>query len=240
MTITDTSSAVISLRDIRRTYHMGSESVHALAGVSLDIPRGAFWAIMGQSGSGKSTMLNILGCLDRPTSGSYCLAGEDVSKMGDSQLSDIRLTRIGFIFQSFHLIPQLTVQENIELPLYYQGWDAAKSAQRAKELAEQVEMDHRLGHRPNELSGGQRQRVAIARSLSNDPKMILADEPTGNLDSATGEQIMKLLNQLNSEGKTIVMVTHEPEVAENAAVQVVMRDGKVEQIKGDTHVSSPA
>ena len=208
---------------------MGAQQVHALAGVSLAIEEGSFWAIMGPSGSGKSTMLNLLGCLDRPTAGRYILNGHDVATLDDDRLSDLRLRHLGFIFQSFNLIPQLTVQENIELPLYYLGWDAGPSAERAKELAELVGLSDRLRHRPTELSGGQQQRVAVARSLANTPVVLLADEPTGNLDSTTGKQIMELLTQLNRQGKTILMVTHEPDIAAYANHHLHLRDGKVEK-----------
>jgi putative ABC transport system ATP-binding protein len=176
--------------------------------------------------------LNLLGCLDRPTSGRYLLDGHDVSQMSDNELSDYRLRRLGFVFQSFHLIPQLTVRENIELPLFYLGWEAERSGVRARELAERVGLEHRLNHRPSELSGGQQQRVAIARSLANDPAMIMADEPTGNLDSATGEQIMHLLRELNEQGKTIIMVTHEPDIASFARQRLHLRDGRIERIEG--------
>ncbi|MCD6288291.1 MAG: ABC transporter ATP-binding protein, partial [Candidatus Hydrogenedentes bacterium] len=170
-------------------------------------------------------------CLDRPTSGCYYLANQNVSTLDDDMLSDIRLTRLGFIFQSFNLIPQLTVLENIELPLFYQGWDEKRSAEHAIRIAEQVGLGKRLEHRPTELSGGQQQRVAVARALANDPKIILADEPTGNLDTATGAQIMDLLTELNREGKTIIMVTHEPNIADYASMQIHMRDGKIERIE---------
>ncbi len=221
---------VIELVDVRKTYRMGSQDVHALAGVSVQFLRGSFWAIMGPSGSGKSSMLNLLGCLDRPTRGAYFLQGEDVSRLPDDELSDIRLRHLGFIFQSFHLIPQLTVRENIELPLYYLGWDPRAAADRAVDLAGQVGLGDRLDHRPTELSGGQQQRVAIARSLANDPAILLADEPTGNLDSSTGEQIMDLIHELHAEGKTVVMVTHEPDIAAHATFQMHMRDGRIERI----------
>ncbi len=226
------NDAMVVLRDVRKTYQMGTTQVHALDGVSLSVPRGGFWAIMGPSGSGKSTMLNLLGCLDRPTSGQYVLNGQDVSQLADDDLSEIRLQEIGFIFQSFNLIPQLTVQENIELPLYYQGWDAASSAAKAEELAELVGLADRLHHRPMELSGGQQQRVAVGRSLANDPAVLLADEPTGNLDSATGEQIMEMFAELNRAGKTIVLVTHEGNIAAFARRRVHMRDGLVDRIEG--------
>lgn len=223
----------ISLIDVHKRYRMGDEIVHALAGVSLDFAAGGFTAIMGQSGSGKSTMLNLLGCLDRPTEGQYLLSGHDVAGLNDDELSDIRLQKLGFIFQSFNLIPQLTVRENIELPLFYLGWDEERSRARSIDLAASVGLDGRLDHRPNQLSGGQQQRVAVARALSNNPEVILADEPTGNLDSATSNQIMELLVDLNRRGKTIVMVTHEDEIAAYASRQIHMRDGKVERIEGD-------
>jgi putative ABC transport system ATP-binding protein len=222
---------VIQLDDVHKIYPMGATEVAALAGVDLSIHVGSFWAIMGPSGSGKSTMLNLLGCLDRPTHGRYTLDGEDVGTMDDDELSDLRLRRLGFVFQSFNLIPQLTVQENIELPLFYLGWEARKSAARAAELAELVGLGDRLDHRPAELSGGQQQRVAVARSLANDPAVLLADEPTGNLDTATGQQIMALLTELNRAGKTIVMVTHEMEIAAYAEHHLHLRDGRVDQVR---------
>ncbi len=225
---------VIELREVWKTYRMGDQDVHALAGVDLDIKRGSFWAISGTSGSGKSTMLNLLGCLDRPSQGKYSLEGQDIAITSDDELSDIRLKHLGFVFQNFHLIPQLTVQENIELPLFYQGIDAAIASKRAKELADRVGLGNRLGHRPTELSGGQQQRVAIARALSNDPSVLLADEPTGNLDTATGDSIMELLTELHDQGKTIIMVTHEPEIAAYSQFQLVMRDGKIASISENT------
>lgn len=228
-----TESAVLRLEDVRKTYVMGSETVYALAGVSLSLRRGAFLALMGPSGSGKSTMLNLLGCLDRPTSGRYVLEGQDVGELDDDRLSEFRLRHLGFIFQSFHLIPQLTVRENIELPLYYLGWEPGASAERATELAERVGLGGRLNHRPTQLSGGQMQRVAIARALANDPPILLADEPTGNLDTATGDQIMLLLGELNAQGKTILMVTHEPDIAARAKTRLHMRDGVIERLEGE-------
>jgi putative ABC transport system ATP-binding protein len=221
----------IELEEVWKVYVMGDSEVRALADVSLHIGRGTFWAIKGPSGSGKSTMLSLLGCLDRPTRGRYLLQGRDVSRLQDDELSDIRLRHLGFIFQSFHLIAQLTVRENIQLPLYYLGWDASEADRRAEELAERVGLGDRLGHRPAELSGGQQQRVAIARALANDPEVLLADEPTGNLDSSTGDQIMDLLEELHSAGKTIVMVTHEPDIAARASHQLHMRDGRIERIE---------
>lgn len=225
------SEEILRLEDVRRTYIMGNQKVHALAGVSISIKKGSFWAIMGPSGSGKSTMLNILGCLDHLTSGRYMLNNQDVSTLNDDKLSEFRLRHLGFIFQSFNLIPQITVQKNIELPLYYLGWDADKSAERAIELAGKVGLESRLNHKPTELSGGQMQRVAIARALANDPQVLLADEPTGNLDTSTGEHIMSLLCELNEQGKTIIMVTHEPEIAEYSGFNLHMRDGLIERIE---------
>ncbi|MEA3225516.1 MAG: ABC transporter ATP-binding protein [Planctomycetota bacterium] len=222
---------IVRLRNARKVYQMGAQEVNALAGVSVSFIKGSFWAIMGPSGSGKSTMMNILGCLDRLTSGQYYLEGKDVGELDDDALSEFRLKYLGFIFQSFNLIPQLTVQRNIELPLYYLGWDAERSARRARELAEEVGLTDRLSHRPTELSGGQMQRVAIARSLANDPQVIFADEPTGNLDSTTGEQIMEVLADLNRRGKTIIMVTHEQNIAAYAGNRLHMIDGAVDRIE---------
>lgn len=219
------------IENVHKTYQMGVTQVRALDGVSVSFERGSFWAVMGPSGSGKSTLLNLLGCLDRPSSGRYRLAGRDVSVMSDDELSEMRLTHLGFIFQSFNLIQQLTVEENIQLPLYYLGWDPLASHGRARELAERVGLSDRLQHRPAELSGGQQQRVAIARALANDPDILLADEPTGNLDSQTGEDIMRLLQELNGQGKTIIMVTHETNVAAIAHARLHMHDGKVARIE---------
>ena len=223
---------IVRLEGIEKIYQMGTQAVHALAGVDVSFCRGSFWAIMGPSGSGKSTMMNILGCLDRPTNGRYFLGGRDVSKLNDDSLSELRLRELGFIFQSFNLIPQLTVQGNIELPLYYLGWEAHRSSTRAQELAEMVGLGERLRHRPTELSGGQMQRVAVARALANDPEILLADEPTGNLDTATGEQILELLTDLNEQGKTIIMVTHEANVAAHARGRLHMLDGRVDKLEG--------
>ena len=224
---------IIQLENAQKVYQMGRQQVKALAGVTISFKRGSFWAIMGPSGSGKSTMMNILGCLDHLTAGRYILEGQDVSTVDDDSLSELRLRHLGFIFQSFNLIPQLTVQRNIELPLYYLGWDAARSAGRAMELALQVGLEDRLKHRPTELSGGQMQRVAIARALANDPQILFADEPTGNLDTATGEQILELLTALNSQGRTIIMVTHEPNIAAYAKQRLHMLDGLIDKIDGD-------
>ena len=216
------------IQDLSKEYVLGGETVRALRGLSLDVPEGDYVAIMGPSGSGKSTLLNLLGCLDRPSSGSIFLGQDDVSRLSDDALSEIRASRIGFVFQSYNLIPQLTVLENIEVPLYYQGRLGSRDRQRCRELAEMVGLTHRLGHRPTQLSGGQQQRVAIARSLVNDPYFILADEPTGNLDSATAEEILDLLENLNNQGKTIIMVTHEPDVAVRTKRIVRLRDGSIQ------------
>jgi putative ABC transport system ATP-binding protein len=226
---------IVQLKEARKVYQMGMQEVNALAGVTISFKKGSFWAIMGPSGSGKSTMMNILGCLDRLTSGQYYIEGQDVSQLDDDSLSELRLKLLGFIFQSFNLIPQLSVQRNIELPLYYLGWDAEQSASRARELADEVGLGDRLGHRPTELSGGQMQRVAIARALANDPQVIFADEPTGNLDSITGEQIMEVLANLNRQGKTIIMVTHEQNIAAYADSRLHMIDGVVDRIEVSSH-----
>ncbi len=216
-----------STRDLTKEYVLDGETVRALRGVTLDVPEGDWVAIMGASGSGKSTMLNLFACLDRPTAGTIMLGDDDVSKLSDDQLSEIRASRIGIVFQSYNLIPQLTVIENIEVPLYYQGIYSTKARKRCVELAAMVGLADRLKHRPTQLSGGQQQRVAIARSLVNDPYFILADEPTGNLDSATTEEILELLQRLNDDGKTIIMVTHEPDVGDRTKRIVRLRDGLV-------------
>jgi len=226
---------IIRLVDARKIYLMGMQEVKAISGITISFNKGSFWAIMGPSGSGKSTMMNILGCLDRLTSGRYYIEDQDVSQLDDDSLSELRLKHLGFIFQSFNLIPQLTVQRNIELPLYYLGWDAVRSAHRARDLADEVGLGDRLNHRPTELSGGQLQRVAIARSLANDPQVIFADEPTGNLDSVTGEQIMEVLANLNRRGKTIIMVTHEQNIAAYARNRLHMIDGVVDRIEVSSH-----
>ncbi len=217
-----------SLKNLTKDYVLKGETVHALRGVSLEIPEGDFVAIMGPSGSGKSTLLNLLGCLDKPTSGSYFLGDDDVAQMDDSQLSWIRASRIGFVFQSYNLIPQLTVVENIEVPLYYQGRVNRETRERCHELAAMVGLEDRLRHRPTQLSGGQQQRVAIARSLVNDPYFILADEATGNLDSSTTEEILQLFDRLNGEGRTLIMVTHEDHVSAHAKRIIRLYDGLIQ------------
>jgi len=228
----NSDNEIIKLENAEKIYHMGSSEVKALGGVTLSFKQGSFWAIMGPSGSGKSTMMNVLGCLDHLSSGRYILEGRDVSTLDDDSLSEMRLRHLGFIFQSFNLIPQLTVQRNIELPLYYLGWEAHHSAERARALAEKVGLVERLHHRPSELSGGQMQRVAIARALANDPQIIFADEPTGNLDTATGKEILELLTELNEQGKTIIMVTHEADVAAYSKRRLHMLDGLVDRMEG--------
>jgi putative ABC transport system ATP-binding protein len=220
-------AAVAELADLWKVYDLGEVKVEALRGVNLRFEEADYVAIMGSSGSGKSTLLNILGCLDRPTSGQYLLGGQDVAVVDDDTLSEIRGQRIGFIFQSYNLIQQLTVVENIEVPLIYQGGTTRETRERCVELAQMVGLGSRLDHRPNQLSGGQQQRVAIARSLVNDPFFILADEATGNLDSRTSEEIMDLLARLNDQGKTIIMVTHEEDIAEHAHRIIRMKDGQV-------------
>ena len=219
---------VASLTDIRKTYTMGALSVEVLHGISLDFLRGDYVSIMGPSGCGKSTLMNILGCLDQPTSGSYFLGADDTSTMPDDELSGVRGARLGFIFQSYNLIQQLNVLENIEMPLFYQGYAEGESHDIAMSLAKRVGLDTRVHHKPFELSGGQQQRVAIARALAVDPLIILADEPTGNLDSRSGAEILDLFDELHEQGKTLIMVTHSDELAERSARWVRLRDGLVE------------
>ncbi len=225
------TGTIIRLESVEKVYHVGNEDVRALAGVTTTIGYGSFWAIMGPSGSGKSTMLNLLGCLDQPTAGKYFFEDQDVNLLDDNGLSELRLRKLGFIFQSFNLIPQLTVKENIELPLFYLNWDPKTTAGRAADLAEMVGLGDRFHHRPMELSGGQQQRVAFARALANNPEVLLADEPTGNLDSTTSAQIMQLLVDLHKSGKTIIMVTHEHHLAAFAEKRLLMRDGRIDHIE---------
>ena len=229
-------SSVVHIIDVVKNYHLEGGVVRALRGVTLQVEHGDFVALMGPSGSGKSTLLNVLGCLDRPTSGEYYLGDEDVAGMDDNQLSEIRSKYLGFIFQSYNLLPQYTLVENIEVPLLYQGIPlGAATRQRCIDLADMVGLGDRLGHRPTQLSGGQQQRVAIARALVNDPHVVLADEPTGNLDSRTSEEIMALLRRLNEAGKTIIMVTHETDIAAWARRVVRMRDGHIESDERNGH-----
>ena len=219
--------ALIELTDVYKIYDMGAEKVHALNGIDLKIERSEYVAVMGASGSGKSTLMNLVGCLDTPTSGSYRLNGVAVEELDDSQLAAIRNKEIGFVFQTFNLLPRTDALHNVELPLIYAGMPRRDRRERASHALERVGLGDRMHHNPNELSGGQRQRVAIARALVNDPSLLLADEPTGNLDSATSVEIMELFDQLHSAGNSVVLVTHEPEIAEHAWRRVMLRDGKV-------------
>ncbi len=218
---------LVRLEELEKIYPVGPEGVRALCGIDLLICEGEYVAVMGHSGSGKSTLLNLLGCLDRPTRGRYWLGGEDVSKMTDDELSEVRNERIGFVFQSFNLIQQLTVVGNIEIPLFYRGMPRRERHPRSRQVAESVGLADRLEHRPRELSGGQQQRVAIARALVNDPLILLADEPTGNLDTHTSTDILVLIDELHSRGRTIIMVTHEDHVAAHAERVVVLEDGRI-------------
>jgi putative ABC transport system ATP-binding protein len=220
--------ALIETQDLWKTYVMGSEEIHALRGVSIAIQRGEYVAIMGPSGSGKSTLMNLIGCLDTPSKGSYLLNGKQVSQMNDDELARIRNEEIGFVFQTFNLLPRATALHNVELPLVYAGIAAKDRIERAKGALAKVELESRMSHRPNELSGGQRQRVAIARALVNNPSILLADEPTGNLDSKTGVEIMALFERLHAGGNTIVLVTHEADIAAHAHRVIHIRDGQVE------------
>ncbi len=221
--------AVVNIEKLCKTYKIGSVQLPALREVDLEIEQGQYIAVMGPSGSGKSTLLNLLGCLDKPTSGQYWLGGEDVSRLDDDKLSLIRGKRIGFVFQSYNLIGQLNVIENIELPMFYQGFSEETSAEHARELAILVGLGGRLKHRPFELSGGEQQRVAIARALANDPLIILADEPTGNLDSESGTEILNILDRLHQQGKTLVVVTHDENIAANAERTIHLLDGQIKQ-----------
>ncbi len=220
---------VIQTDDLWKTYEMGTEQLHALRGVSMQIHKGEYVAIMGPSGSGKSTLMNLIGCLDTPTKGDYWLAGRLVSQLDDDELAYIRNREIGFVFQTFNLLARATALHNVELPMIYNGTPAEERLERAKKSLAQVDLQDRMGHKPNELSGGQRQRVAIARALVNNPSILLADEPTGNLDSATGEEIMALFARLHEGGNTIILVTHEPDIAARAHRVIRVRDGKVEK-----------
>jgi putative ABC transport system ATP-binding protein len=220
---------LIETRDLWKTYVMGDEEIHALKGVSITIERGEYVAIMGPSGSGKSTLMNLIGCLDTPSKGTYLLNDKEVSLMNDNELARIRNEEIGFVFQTFNLLPRATALHNVELPLVYAGMGKAERLAQAKSAIEKVELTHRMTHKPNELSGGQRQRVAIARALVNTPSILLADEPTGNLDSKTGVEIMGLFARLHQGGNTIILVTHEPDIAAYAHRVIAIRDGQVER-----------
>jgi len=222
------SGIAIKTEDLWKTYVMGTEKVHALRGVNIEIHRGEYVAIMGPSGSGKSTLMNLIGCLDSPSSGKYWLAGRQVSELDDDELAFIRNKEIGFVFQTFNLLPRATALHNVELPLIYNGTNAEDRATKAKAALQSVDLTDRMMHKPNELSGGQRQRVAIARALVNSPSIVLADEPTGNLDSKTGEEIMGVFQHLHSQGNTIILVTHEADIATHAWRVISIRDGKVE------------
>jgi putative ABC transport system ATP-binding protein len=222
-------SGIVRGVDLTRSYAMGTERVHALRGVTLEMARNEYVAIMGPSGSGKSTMMNLLGCLDTPTSGEYWLNGVEVSRLSDNELARVRNREIGFVFQTFNLLPRASALHNVELPLVYAGIGARDRRGRAEEALTRVGLSHRMHHKPNELSGGQRQRVAIARALVNRPSILLADEPTGNLDSATSEEIIRVFGDLHAAGQTVVMVTHEPDIAACAQRVVVLRDGRVER-----------
>lgn len=221
------TSTIIETKEIWKTYKMGDETIHALHGVSFSIQRNEYIAIIGPSGSGKSTLMNLIGCLDTPTQGEYWLNGKLVSKMDDDELAYIRNKEIGFVFQTFNLLPRASALHNVELPLIYNGTSSGERLKRAKAALDQVDLGHRMGHKPNELSGGQRQRVAIARALVNNPSIILADEPTGNLDSTTSQEIMALFDVLHSRGNTIILVTHEPDIAAHAHRVLTIRDGRI-------------
>jgi putative ABC transport system ATP-binding protein len=218
---------VIRTEALAKVYQMGAEEVHALRGIDVEIRKGEYVAIMGPSGSGKSTLMNLIGCLDSPSSGRYWLAGRLVSELDDDELAYIRNKEIGFVFQTFNLLPRATALHNVELPLIYNGTPAEERVERAKKALERVDLVPRMNHKPNELSGGQRQRVAIARALVNNPSIVLADEPTGNLDSKTGEEIMSLFENLHGQGNTIILVTHEMDIAQHAHRVIYIRDGKI-------------
>ncbi|WP_179351873.1 ABC transporter ATP-binding protein [Winogradskyella vidalii] len=222
------SNNVIEIRNIIRDFKLGQEVVHVLKGIDLDIKRGEYVAIMGPSGSGKSTLMNLLGCLDTPTGGSYNLNGNDVSQMSDDELADIRNTEIGFVFQTFNLLPRTTALDNVALPMVYAGISKKAREERATEVLTDVGLADRMDHKPNQLSGGQRQRVAVGRALVNKPSIILADEPTGNLDSKTGVEIMKLFDEIHAAGNTVIMVTHEEDIAAHAKRVIRLRDGIIE------------
>ena len=230
------NEAIISVSDLKKTYIMGQTKVHALQSISLNIRKNEYVALMGPSGSGKSTLMNLLGCLDTPTSGEYDLNGTDVATMTDNELAEVRNKEIGFIFQTFNLLPRLSALENVALPLVYSGKSKKERLAKAQEVLTAVGLGDRVDHKPNELSGGQRQRVAIARALVNDPSIILADEPTGNLDTKTSIEIMEILEKIHDQGNTIILVTHEPDISEHAHRIVRLRDGLIESDKINEHV----
>lgn len=231
-------NAIIELHNIKKEYKIGNEEIHALSGVTLDIFKNEYVALMGPSGSGKSTLMNMLGCLDSPTSGEYILNGIAVAKMSDNELAEVRNKQIGFVFQTFNLLPRSTTIENVMLPLVYSGIEKKQRIKMAKKVLEQVGLGNRMDHKPNELSGGQRQRVAIARALVNNPAIILADEPTGNLDSKTSIEIMGLFEEIQKNGNTIILVTHEEDIAMHAHRIVRLKDGKVESDTNNTQITS--
>jgi putative ABC transport system ATP-binding protein len=231
-----TTDLIILTRGLKKDYQMGSETVHALRGVDLEIARNEYIAVMGPSGSGKSTLMNLIGCLDTPTAGEYVLNGQAVQDLDDDDLARIRNREIGFVFQTFNLLPRATALHNVELPLIYAGVSSAERRERAEEALRTVDLGDRMEHKPNELSGGQRQRVAIARALVNRPSILLADEPTGNLDSATSSEIMAVFEHLHRNGQTIIMVTHEYDIASNAERVITLRDGQIESLDADITV----
>lgn len=228
---------IIKLRQITRDFPLGNQVVKVLKGIDLDIKRNEYVALMGPSGSGKSTLMNLLGCLDTPTAGEYWLNGKDVSKMSDNELAEVRNTEIGFVFQTFNLLPRSTALENVALPLVYAGKNAQDRVARAEDVLRSVGLDDRMDHRPNQLSGGQRQRVAVARALVNHPSIILADEPTGNLDTKTSVEIMKLFGDIHANGNTVILVTHEEDIAQHAHRIIRLRDGLIESDEKNEHGS---
>ncbi|MCH4828699.1 macrolide ABC transporter ATP-binding protein [Flavobacterium covae] len=227
--------SLIKISNIKRDFQLGSEIIHVLKGIDLQINKGEYVALMGPSGSGKSTLMNLLGCLDTPTSGQYILNGQDVSKMKDDELAEIRNKEIGFVFQTFNLLPRTTALDNVALPMIYAGYSKSDRTQRAKEVLNQVGLSDRMDHQPNQLSGGQRQRVAVARALVNKPSIILADEPTGNLDSKTSVEIMRLFDEIHSNGNTVILVTHEEDIAQHAHRIIRLKDGIIESDNSNKH-----
>ena len=232
------ANSLINITNIKRDFILGTEIIHVLKGIDLHINKGEYVALMGPSGSGKSTLMNLLGCLDTPTSGSYILNGKDVSKMNDDELAEIRNKEIGFVFQTFNLLPRTTALDNVALPMVYAGYSKSERNQRASEVLTQVNLADRMDHQPNQLSGGQRQRVAVARALVNKPSIILADEPTGNLDSKTSIEIMKLFGDIHANGNTVILVTHEEEIAEYAHRVIRLRDGLIESDNINPHIKT--